>query len=230
MSGHNFYHGKGATIVAGSANFAAKLVADAVSLGITPAQATAFGVVNTALQSAWTAAVTPETRTSAAIELKNDAIKRMRAAAIPLAKQIIGNGAVSDSELILLGLLPRTSPGPIPPTMDPPVVYKLDCKGRLVSGRIKQAGLETAARPIGSVGAYVFSHVGETAPTDPNAYKLEGLCTRRNFQVLFPNDVPTGATAWIAAAWVAQRQGQRGFACTPVSVTIQGGPILAETA
>jgi hypothetical protein len=114
--------------------------------------------------------------------------------------------------------------------MTPPELDAIRVEGRLVTVRVRQAGVETAARPIGSVGAYIFSYVGPTAPTDPNAYKLEGLCTRRTVQVQFPNDVPSGATAWIAAAWVAQRGGQRGFACTPVSVTIQGGPILAEAA
>jgi hypothetical protein len=45
--------------------------------------------------------------------------------------------------------------------------------------------------------------------------------------ILLPNDVPSGATAWIAAAWVSQR-GQRGTACNPVQVTIQGGPVLPQ--
>jgi hypothetical protein len=230
MSDRNFYHGKGATIVAGSANFAAMLTAEAVSLGIQPAQATAFGVLNTALQSAWTTATTPETRTRVAIEAKNLAIKQMRAGAIPLAKEIVGNPAVTDSQLIALGLLPRTSPTPRPPEMTAPEVDIVEVRNRLAKIRVRQAGVESNARPVGSVGAYIFSYVGPTAPTDPSQYKLEGLCTRRYVEVLFPNDVPNGATAWIAAAWVAQRGGQRGYACAPVSFTIQGGPILAEAA
>lgn len=229
MNNRNFYLGKDATIVTGSANFAAMLVADAVSLGLLPAQATAFGVVNTALQSAYSAAITPETRTPVAIEQKNLALKNMRASAIPLAKQIVGNPAVTDAQLIALGLLPRTVPTPIPPTMTAPEADVIDVNGRLVTVRVRQAGVESNARPIGSVGAYIYSYVGPTAPTDPSEYKFEGLSTRRTVEVLFPNDVPNGATAWIAAAWVSAR-GQRGYACTPVSVTIQGGPILAEAA
>jgi hypothetical protein len=230
MSSRNFYLGKDATIVAGSANFAAMITADAVSLGLLPAQATSFGLLNTSLQSAYTAAITPETRTPVAIEAKNLAIKQMRAGAIPLAKQIVGNPAVTDAQLVALGLLPRTSPTPIPPEMTAPEVDAIEVNGRLVTIRIRQAGVDTKARPIGAVGAYIFSYVGATAPTDPAAYKFEGLCTRRTVQVQFANDVPSGATAWIAAAWVSQRGGQRGFACTPVSFTIQGGPILAEAA
>ncbi len=225
----NFYHGKDATIVSGSANFASEIAENAAALGILPAQATAFGVRDTALQSAYLAAITPETRTPVSIEQKNIALRNMRAMAIPLAKQIIGNPAVTDAQLIALGLLPRTIPTPRPATMTPPEVDATKVDGRLVTIRVRQAGVESNSRPIGSVGAFIFSYVGPTAPTDPGAYKLEGLCTRRTVQVQFPNDVPSGATAWIAAAWVSAR-GQRGFACTPVSVTIQGGPILAAAA
>ena len=226
----NFYHGRDATVVSGSANFAAILTADAAALGLLPAQATAFGLLNTALQSAYTAAVTPETRTPVAIEQKNLAVKQMRAAAIPLARQIVGNPAVTDAQLVALGLLPRTVPTTRPATMTAPEVDAVDVDGRIVTLRVRQAGVvESNARPLGSAGAYIFSYVGATPPADPNAYKFEGLCTRRTVRVVFPNDVPGGATAWIAAAWVSQR-GQRGYACNPVSVTIQGGPVLAEAA
>jgi hypothetical protein len=225
----NFYYRNQADAVSGSANFASEIAADFAALGLTSAQSTAFGVVNSALQTAWTAAITPETRTPVSIEQKTIALRNMRAAAIPLAKQIVGNPAVTDAQLIALGLLPRTVPTPIPPTMTPPEVDVKSVVGRLVTLRVRQTGVENNSRPIGSVGAYIFSHVGPTAPTEPEAYKFEGLCTRRTVQVQFPNDVPSGATAWIAAAWVSAR-GQRGFACTPVSVTIQGGPVLAEAA
>ena len=43
----NFYYGKDATIVAGSANFASLISSGAVSYGLTTAQATAFGTLNT---------------------------------------------------------------------------------------------------------------------------------------------------------------------------------------
>jgi hypothetical protein len=226
----NFYLRKQSEIVSGSANFAAMITADAVALGLVPAQATAFGLLNTALQSAWTTSSTPETRTSVAVEATRIAIKNMRAGAMPIAKQIVGNPAVTDAQLLALGLLPRTSPGPIPPTMTPPEVDVVDVIGRLVRLRIRQAGsVESKSKPVGSAGAQIYTYVGATAPSDPNLYKYQGLSTRGIVEVLFDNDVASGATAWIAAAWVSQR-GQRGFACTPVSVTIQGGPVLAEAA
>src|SRR4051794_38326407 len=67
----NFYYRREGDAVDGSANFAALLVSEGTSLGITAAQSTAYGVVNTALQAAWTTAVTPETRTKISVEAKN---------------------------------------------------------------------------------------------------------------------------------------------------------------
>ena len=67
----NFYHGKDATIVSGSANFAAIIAAEFAALGLTTAQSTAFGLVNTSLQTSYSEATTPATRTSVAIEQKN---------------------------------------------------------------------------------------------------------------------------------------------------------------
>src|SRR5262245_537103 len=77
----NFYLRKLAEAVAGSANFASIITTDAVALGLTPAQATAFGVTNTTLQTCWAASSTPDTRTPVAVEATRVALKNMRAAA-----------------------------------------------------------------------------------------------------------------------------------------------------
>ena len=45
---HNFYFGKDADIVVGSASFASIIATDFASLGLTSAQSTAFGLLNTA--------------------------------------------------------------------------------------------------------------------------------------------------------------------------------------
>jgi hypothetical protein len=224
----NFYHGKQADIVAGSANFASLIATDFAVLGLTSAQATSFGTVNTALQNSYTAAITPETRTPVSIEQKNLDIRSMRTMAINLAKIIYATPTVNDAQLVALGLLPRTVPTPIPAEMNPPVLEVMSVSGRMVNVRIHQStNPESAGKPLGSAGAQVFSFVGAEPPTDPKQYHYEGLATRRKFSVMFPNSVPTGATAWLAAAWLSKR-GVSGMACNPVQVTVQGGPVLAE--
>jgi hypothetical protein len=96
MSTRNFYHGKDAEIVAGSANFHSLISAAPTTYGLVAAQATSFGALNTTLQSAYTAAVTPETRTPVAIEAKNLAIINMRRSAINLSKIVYSTLTVND--------------------------------------------------------------------------------------------------------------------------------------
>src|SRR5206468_11466120 len=81
----NFYHGKDADIVTGSANFASSTATAFATFGLSSAQATFFGTLNTALQSAYTAAITPATRTPVTIEQKNTALVNMRRNAILLS-------------------------------------------------------------------------------------------------------------------------------------------------
>src|SRR6478752_3486747 len=96
----NFYFGKDADIVTGSANFASLIATGFASYGLTSAQSTAFGTLNTALQSAYSAAVNPTTRTPVTVEAKTIAIKNMRASAINLAKIVYSTATVNDSQLM----------------------------------------------------------------------------------------------------------------------------------
>ncbi len=222
----NFYYRKQAEIVTGSANLAAKLVAEGAGLGVAPAQISAFGALDTSLQDAWSGYSDPDTRSRVSVEALRLAIKNMRDSAIALNMLIRQNPAVTDAQLISLGLLPRTTPAPIPPEMTPPVVEVVSVNGRLVTILVRQAGVDGKARPNGSAGAQIFTFAGTSAPTNPDEYKFQGLSSKSKDTILFGNEIASGSTVWIAAAWVSRR-GQRGFACTPVSVTIQGGPILA---
>ena len=70
----NFYRGKDADIVAGSANFASLTATGFASYGLSTGQATAFGALNTTLQSAYSAAINPSTRTPVTIEAKRVAL------------------------------------------------------------------------------------------------------------------------------------------------------------
>jgi hypothetical protein len=226
MFHRNWYRKTQAEFVAASANFAAQLIAHGESLHISEDTVAAFVALNTTLQSAYIAAVTPETRTAIAVSAKNSAMADVRRMAMGLTKLLISDLTVSDDQLILMGLPPRISPTARPAEMTAPVVQIVGVKGRIVTARIRQQGADTSARPIGSVGALVFTFVGNEIPTDPNAYQVFGLATRGIIEIQFPNEVPSGANAFIAAAWLSQR-GERGFACNPVPVTIQGGPVLA---
>jgi hypothetical protein len=228
----NFYFRTQAEIVSGSANFAALILADAESFGLTPAQAAEYQAYDAALQSSYAAAVSPHTRTSPAVQRKNAAIRDVQREAQRLAKVIYGTGTADDSKLILLGLLPRASYTRRAAPKEPPEVWAVSVVGRRVRIRIQaweESDAPTGRRPAGAIGAQVYSFVGEQAPADLRAYHHEGLATRGSYEVRFPKDVPGGATVWIAAAWVSTR-GVPGDASAPARTTIQGGSVEAMAA
>src|SRR6478735_1179693 len=94
----NFYFGSDATMVGGSARFAALIASDPSAFGLTSAQALAYGAVDAALQSAYLAAITPATRTAVAVARKNAAVKAMQRNAKMLATFISVIQAVSDAD------------------------------------------------------------------------------------------------------------------------------------
>lgn len=225
----NFYYGPGADVVSGSANFAALIATGYASYGLTTAQATAFGTLNTALQTAYSAAIEPTTRTRVTIATKNQAIRNMRASAILLSKIIYATSTVTDAQLLGLGLLPRATRTPIGPPTTAPIVEVGIVSGRLVNIRLHSSDSERRGMEAGARGANIYSFVGPAAPTDPRDYHFEGMSTRTIAQILFPNDVASGATVWLSANWVSAR-GATGPASTPVSFTLQGGAVLPEAA
>lgn len=223
----NFYFGKNADIVSGSANFAAKIAVAPTSLGLTAAQSTYFGTLNTALQTAAAAASNPDTRTSVAIAARNTAIRNMRANAVNLAKIIYSTATVTNAQLIELGLLPRNNYTPIPPITSSPSVEIVSNTGRIVKVRVHNPEAETSrGKPRGCIGIGFYTYIGAVAPTDSTQYFFQGMSTRTITDIQFANSVASGATVWICACWVMSR-GWTGPASTPFSFTIQGGPIAA---
>lgn len=229
MAARNFYYGKAASIVAGSGNFAGLLATGFASYGITSAQSTAFGVLNTALQGAYSAAVDPSTRTPVTVAQKNLAIKNMRADAVLLSKIIYATSTVSDAQLIGLGLLPRSVRTPIGPPTTSPIVEVGVVSGRLVNVRLHSSDSERRGMEAGAKGCNLYSYVGSAPPVNPRDWHFEGMATRTITQVQFPDSVASGASAWLTARWVSNR-GATGPASEPVPFTIQGGAVLPEAA
>jgi hypothetical protein len=222
----NFYFGRNADIVAGSANFASLIAAGFASYGLTNAQSTAFGTLNTSLQSSYTAAVGPTTRTPAAVEGLKTAIRNMRANAILLAKIIYATETVTDEQLVGLGLLPRASRAAVPAPATAPVIDIDSVRGNVVNLRLHADGEATRrGKPAGVNGAAVYSFVGAVPPTDERAWTFEGLTSKVKVSVTFPSDVAPGAQVWFTAFWFNERK-QNGPAATKVTTNVQGGGVM----
>ena len=228
--GRNFYYGSDARVVAGSANFAALIGAAAESFGLAPELAAQYQALDAVLQDAYRAAVTPETRTRVAVREKDDALRNVQRRASVLAAIVTRAAGVSDGQLVSLGLQPRRPRRAIAgPPATVPTVEVANVVGRIVRLRIHARTTEGTRLAAGAVAAHVWSYVGEEPPDDPRRYRPEAYVPRGTCEIVFPDDVPSGATAWLSAAWVSRR-GKHGAACPPVRVTVQGGPVLAAAA
>lgn len=222
----NFYFGKDASIVAGSATFAAVLAENPTSFGCTAAQSTAFSALDVLLQNAYASAIDPSTRTPVAIEAKNIALHNMRVSAINLARIIYSTPTVDNAQLMSLGLLPRTSPTPRTLPGTPPILEVTSVSSRLVNVRIHGDEPDRRGLPFGANGVNIYSFVGPAAPTNPREYHYEGTATRATTQILFPDTVASGALIWLSGCWMGAG-GRTSIGSTPISFTLQGGAIPA---
>jgi hypothetical protein len=183
--------------------------------------------LNTALQSAYTAAITPDTRTPVTIGAKRIAIRNMRANAILLAKIIYATATVNDSQLAGLGLLPRPSRTPVPPPAAAPALEIVATTGNTVKIRLHDSTSSTRrGKPAGVTGAAVFSFVGAVAPTDAAGWHFEGNTSRTVVDVTFPGSTAPGAKVWLTAFWFNARK-QSGPACAAVGTNMPGGSAMA---
>ncbi|HEX3357333.1 MAG TPA: hypothetical protein VHS31_10220 [Tepidisphaeraceae bacterium] len=223
----NFYFGKDADIVTGSANFASLIATGFASYGLSSAQSTAFGLLNTALQSAYTASVNPSTRTPVTVEASRTAIKNMRANATLLAKIVYSTATVTDSQLVALGLLPRSSRAPVPPPAIAPVIDVVSVNGNSVRIRLHAPDdSKRRGKPAGCDGLVVFSYVGAAAPNVESEWTNEGVTSKTVVDIAFPPATPGGSKVWFTGFYFNARK-QNGPAAAPVSTNIAGGGAMA---
>lgn len=224
----NFYFGADATMASGSALFSALINEDAAAFGITEAQALEYREIDLELQEAMAAARTPTTRSPVAVARKNVAVKSMQRRASDLRGIITSTEAVSNAQLLALGLLPRSRRTRRNPPELAPRVRMVSTLGRVATIRVCDAGSGGGrSKPFAAIGAEVFSYVGEESPARPSDYKFEQLTTRTTATITLPNDVANGATIWISARWVTRR-GEYSTASVPTRFSLAGGDVVAR--
>src|SRR5205823_561193 len=121
-----------------------------------------------------------------AVAHKNAAMKLMQRSANNLAEMIRAKPAVTDAQLISLGLLrrPQRTRRNAPDT--PPIVRVLSVFGRVVNIRV--CGRDSTlgrSKPFAARGAEILSYVGEQSPSDPSAYHFECFASRTTAQITF---------------------------------------------
>jgi hypothetical protein len=214
-------------LVTWMANFAGQVTEDPVSYGLTEAQGTELGTLNTNFQQNYELANHPQTRSPTNIEAKNTAKRALVAYVRQMVEIIQGQPSTTDAQRRTLGITVRDAdPTPVPPPDVAPRLDVVSVSGWLVSLRLHDGESARRAKPAGGKGATLFSFVGETPPTDIAAWKVEGSTSKTATQVMFPNQLTPGTKVWLTAFWFNPRL-ESGPACAPVGTQINYGGLAA---
>src|SRR5689334_15033521 len=217
---------KDSLLVDFSTNFNARVVSSPSTYGLSAADASTYTGYHTAFLTAYNAVVAAResgTRSSTLVAQKNAAKNTLLGFARQLYAQVQLSQTVPDSAKIELGVKVRSRPTPQPVPGDSPRLTVESINGVVMLVRLSDPAHPTRKRlPDFVNGAIVMSYVGETAPTDPAAYKLQGPTSRTTMIVTFPETLAPGTKVWLTACWFNERK-QLGPACNPVAATINYG-------
>ncbi len=224
MPNNSYMPSRQAEQVAWSANFFEVLSAGPPIYGPTEAQTTAFGLVNTALQTAWTQGTMPSTKTKLTVAGKDIALANMKIMARDLVSIIQGTDTVTDVQKLALGLTVRDkTPTRIPAPTTKPFIKVLGIADRTVTIQLQQAE-EDHGRPAGVTGATIFTYTGTAAPTSQEAWKFAANVTRTRVELPFPPSATTD-TVWITAFW-KNAKNESGPSAVAASVMLYPGGFL----
>jgi len=213
-----------AGLLAWSLNFKTLITATPTVYGLTAPQATAYGTLHDAYNTALVACE-PSTRTRPAVATKNTARTNLKANARLLAKLVQAAPLVTDAQRLALGLNVRQAPAPVPAPSSAPNLDVVSVSAWTVSIKLHDASSgKKRGRPPGVSGAAIFSYVGATPPTALNDWHFEGNTGKTTIDAAFSNTLAPGAKVWLTAFWFNNRK-QSGPACTPVGANLPGGSV-----
>jgi hypothetical protein len=221
----NFYTGTEEDLANGSANAVSIITPDRERFGVAADVLADYTALTERFNELLALANSPATRTPVVIKDKNTVKFELKRASARLASMVSAQQTVDAGQLVLLHMNPRATPQRRHLPQNPPRIEVVSVVGRIVRIRLRDPGSTSRGMPFGAFQAQVFSYVGESAPENPRQYHYEGPSSRAKATLIFPNDVPSGATIWLSANWVSKR-GEVGIGSTPVSFTLQGGAIV----
>ncbi|MGB7159140.1 MAG: hypothetical protein WBD40_13810 [Tepidisphaeraceae bacterium] len=205
-----------------STNFAQRIIAAPLPLGLTVLQAATYQTAHDLWAGLVATALEPSTRTRGTISAANDARTPLKAMARELARIVNAYPPITNQQRINLGLNPRTGEvSPINPPQEQPVMEVAGAIGRTLKVKVHAID-STRKKPEGVSGCTVFYFVGSAPPADITQWVFAGSSTRTVFDVEFPATVAAGAQVWLCAFWKNFRD-QSGPACQPISAYLAGG-------
>jgi hypothetical protein len=205
-------------------HFADKIAADPGLYGLTAGDSAQLDAAFATFAGAFGTALDPRTRTRVAVAAKNDARAALEALVRSLVHRVQALPGLAADQRVALGLADRSARASrINAPATRPILAMAHAPHR--SGASLWIADEDhrhrKAFPKEYACCVVFSFAGERGappPTDPDAWRFEGLATR----VLFPlphRPADAGRTVHFKAAWASPR-GQLGPASTILSTTL----------
>jgi hypothetical protein len=219
-----FYEMTDTELAYSAGTFVGALEASPATYHVTADQVTAVETASNAFDDALAAWTDNATRTPVAMANKTAARETLLGLLAYLVNTINSNPATTDAQRDALGIRARKTPTPTPAPTTSPIIDVIATAGRIVTIGLHATEAGKRGKPSGVKGASVFTHVGATAPTDPAAWKFEGLITRTKFEISFEGSTAAN-TVWITANWYNEK-GQTGPACSPVSINLPAATVL----
>lgn len=217
----DFVPGTESLLVGFTTNFFNVLTLRATQVGLTAADATALGLLNSAWVESYATATEPSTRTKPAIEAK-DACKAACVEKIrEFAAHIQSYSGTTDELRAEFGLLIPKPRKPVPVPTIIPVVEVAKRWGTTIVYRIHD-GSGRARKPAGVQGVRCYTFAGPTPPEDVSGWSAEGQSTRMEVEIEYDSALPPGTKVWFTAAYYNPR-GQVGPGCLPYSAILAGG-------
>ncbi len=229
MPNSSYMPAKQAEQVQWAATFMSVVGGQAAQYGVSAALMTEFDALNNTLQSAWSAAVEPSTRTKGTVAAKDAALREMKRAAKNLVSIIQGTPGVTEQMKVDAGLTVRkTHPSPKPAPTEQPLIQVKKVSGRNVTIELRQDA-QRRAKPAAVTNALLFTYAGETAPMDTNLGSFVTTTTSRTVTIPFPPSA-TGDRVWVTAMWANAKAETGPAADPPVFVDLPAGGVLPTEA
>ena len=212
---------KDSTLVAWSLNFATRIVAGPLPLGLTNSQAENFQDAMNLFTAKYNLAVDPGTRSPAAIVARNSARTVVTSQAKNLVAIINSTPNVSPEQKTQLGIPVRKKPARRPVPTAQMFIEITRRNGTDVDLRLHTGDSAKRGLPADVTAAALYTFVGPVAPTDPAEWVSRGFVTKSTTTLDFDAQLPAGTPVWITGLYMNARGG--GPTATPVGTYLAGG-------
>ena len=202
--------------------FFANIAAFGQSVGLSEQAVTDFGTTLTRAREAVALASDPATRTRPIVERQQDDLDTLRRSTRGLVRQIQAHPQTTDEQRRTLGItVPDRNSTPKPAPSEEPVVVVTRAVRRTVAIKMRREDGRRGKAP-GCIGMNVYYAVGEIVPTTIGGWTHVGQCTRTDYAITLPDDVPAGATVWVTANYY-NGKGETGPLADAISTNLPGG-------